>query len=114
MTLSCVMVMPGAKSPFAARHASRPELPVPQVDIIISEWMGYFLLRESMFDSVIVARDQWLKPGGAMYPSHAQLHMAPLCSKMYAARMADYEEELNQWQARLACARAVSSSATDA
>ena len=77
-----------------------------QVDIIISEWMGYMLLRESMFDSVIVARDQWLAPGGAMYPSHAQLHMAPLCSKMYAARIADYEEELNQWQARLACARA--------
>uniref|UniRef100_A0A6T8DAZ0 Protein arginine N-methyltransferase domain-containing protein n=1 Tax=Prymnesium polylepis TaxID=72548 RepID=A0A6T8DAZ0_9EUKA len=69
-----------------------------KVDIIISEWMGYMLLRESMFDSVIVARDQWLAPGGAMYPSHAQLHMAPLCSKMYAARMADYEEELNQWQ----------------
>ena len=31
---------------------------LPQkVDIIISEWMGYFLLRESMFDSVIAARD---------------------------------------------------------
>ena len=27
------------------------ELPVPQVDIIISEWMGYFLLYESMLDS---------------------------------------------------------------
>ena len=44
------------------------ELP-EQVDVIISEWMGYFLLRESMFDSVIVARDRWLKPGGAMFPS---------------------------------------------
>ena len=56
-----------------------------QVDVIISEWMGYFLLRESMFDSVIVARDAWLKPGGAMFPSHAQLHMAPLCSKVSCA-----------------------------
>lgn len=37
-----------------------------QVDIIVSEWMGYFLLRESMLDSVIVARDKFLKPGGAM------------------------------------------------
>ena len=36
-----------------------------QVDIIISEWMGYFLLRESMFDSVIKARDKFLKPGRA-------------------------------------------------
>jgi hypothetical protein len=29
-----------------------------KVDIIISEWMGYFLLRESMLDSVLVARDR--------------------------------------------------------
>ena len=29
-----------------------------QVDIIISEWMGYMLLRESMLDSVIYARDK--------------------------------------------------------
>jgi hypothetical protein len=49
-----------------------------QVDIIISEWMGYFLLRESMLDSVLVARDKWLKPGGAMYPSHAAMYMAPI------------------------------------
>lgn len=41
------------------------ELP-EKVDIIISEWMGYFLLRESMLDSVLVARDKWLKPGGAL------------------------------------------------
>jgi hypothetical protein len=39
------------------------------VDVIISEWMGYFLLRESMFDSVICARDRWLKPDGVMYRS---------------------------------------------
>ena len=36
------------------------ELPVPKVDIIISEWMGYFLLYESMLDTVLVARDKWL------------------------------------------------------
>ena len=29
-----------------------------QVDVIISEWMGYFLLRESMLDSVLLARDK--------------------------------------------------------
>jgi protein arginine N-methyltransferase 1 len=27
-------------------------LPFPKVDIIISEWMGYFLLYESMLDTV--------------------------------------------------------------
>ena len=40
------------------------ELPVDKVDIIISEWMGYFLLYESMFDTVLYARDKWLTPEG--------------------------------------------------
>lgn len=32
------------------------ELPVDHVDIIVSEWMGYFLLYEKMLDSVLFAR----------------------------------------------------------
>lgn len=36
------------------------ELPVEKVDIIISEWMGYCLLYESMLDTVLFARDKWL------------------------------------------------------
>jgi len=48
------------------------------VDVIVSEWMGYFLLRESMLDSVLVARDRFLKPGGALFPSHATLFLAPV------------------------------------
>ena len=36
------------------------KLPVEKVDIIISEWMGYFLLYESMLDTVLYARDKWL------------------------------------------------------
>lgn len=35
-------------------------LPVAQVDIIISEWMGYFLLFENMLNTVLYARDKWL------------------------------------------------------
>lgn len=31
-------------------------LPVDKVDIIISEWMGYFLFYESMLDTVLYAR----------------------------------------------------------
>lgn len=49
-----------------------------EVDIIISEWMGYFLVYESMLDTVITARDKWLVDGGALYPSHAQIYVAPL------------------------------------
>ncbi|KAF8388847.1 hypothetical protein HHK36_025527 [Tetracentron sinense] len=36
------------------------ELPIAQVDIIISEWMGYFLLFENMLNTVLYARDKWL------------------------------------------------------
>jgi hypothetical protein len=59
------------RSPRAAAHAQvgdvieviqgtieTVELP-EKVDVIISEWMGYFLLRESMLDSVLIARDRW-------------------------------------------------------
>lgn len=53
-------------------------LPVPHVDIIVSEWMGYCLLYESMLDSVIYARDKYLAPDGLMVPSHATLRIAPL------------------------------------
>ncbi|KAI5678565.1 hypothetical protein M9H77_09515 [Catharanthus roseus] len=49
-----------------------------EVDVIISEWMGYMLLYESMLGSVIRARDRWLKPGGLILPSHATLYMAPV------------------------------------
>lgn len=40
--------------------------------------MGYFLLRESMLDSVVFARDKWLRPGGVMFPSHATMFVAPI------------------------------------
>mmetsp|Transcript_16207 Transcript_16207/g.18466 ORF Transcript_16207/g.18466 Transcript_16207/m.18466 type:complete len:473 (+) Transcript_16207:172-1590(+) len=49
------------------------------VDIIISEWMGYFLLRESMLDSLIYARDKFLRPKtGLMFPSHTTMFLAPI------------------------------------
>lgn len=51
---------------------------ITQVDIIISEWMGYALLYESMLDSVLVARDRFLRPGGVMAPSQCQMILA-LC-----------------------------------
>jgi len=50
------------------------ELPVEKVDIIISEWMGYFLYFESMLSSVIYARDKYLAPGGYLFPCHANLY----------------------------------------
>ncbi|KAI5665220.1 hypothetical protein M9H77_24543 [Catharanthus roseus] len=68
-----------------------------KVDIIISEWMGYFLLRESMFDSVICARDRWLKPDGIMYPSHARMWLAPIRTKLADQKMNDFDGALDDW-----------------
>ena len=52
------------------------ELPFPKVDIIVSEWMGYFLLYESMLDTVLYARDKYLVPGGLIFPDKATLFLA--------------------------------------
>ncbi len=48
------------------------------VDVIISEWMGYYLLHEGMLDSVLRARDLFLRPGGLMLPTSARVWVA-LC-----------------------------------
>lgn len=62
------------------------ELPFPKVDIIISEWMGYFLLYESMLDTVLYARDKYLAPGGLIFPDKATLFIAGI-------EDGDYKEE---------------------
>jgi hypothetical protein len=62
------------------------ELPIQQFDIIISEWMGYFLLYESMLDTVLLARDKYLKPGGLIFPDTAGMYIAAIEDQ-------DYKEE---------------------
>jgi protein arginine N-methyltransferase 1 len=54
------------------------ELPVPKVDVIISEWMGYFLLYESMVHTVIYARDKWLAEGGVIMPDQSRLFLCAI------------------------------------
>jgi type I protein arginine methyltransferase len=49
-----------------------------KVDIIISEWMGYFLLYESMLDTVLYARDSYLATGGKIFPDKATIFMAAI------------------------------------
>ncbi|XP_062235959.1 protein arginine N-methyltransferase 6 [Platichthys flesus] len=65
------------------------ELP-EQVDVIVSEWMGYALLHESMLNSVLYARDKWLKPGGLILPNRAELFIAPINDPVV-------EDRLNFW-----------------
>lgn len=66
------------------------------VDVIISEWMGYFLLYESMLNSVIQARDRWLKADGVMMPSSATLYLAPLSDEEYEDKISFWQDEVTE------------------
>lgn len=49
---------------------------ITHVDIIVSEWMGYFLLYESMLNTVLYARDKWLNPTeGIVFPDKAVMYL---------------------------------------
>lgn len=50
---------------------------IEKVDIIVSEWMGFYLVHEGMLDSVLFARDHFLKENGILYPSIAKLYATP-------------------------------------
>jgi type I protein arginine methyltransferase len=49
------------------------QIPPDGFDVLVSEWMGYCLLYESMLSSVLYARDHFLKPGGAILPDTATI-----------------------------------------
>jgi len=66
-------------------------LPVDKVDIIISEWMGYFLLYEAMLPSIIYARDKWLAPGGMIFPDKATMFMTAIEDQDYK------DDKINFW-----------------
>ncbi|XP_046662593.1 protein arginine N-methyltransferase 6 [Homalodisca vitripennis] len=48
-----------------------------KVDVMISEWMGFYLLHEGMLDSILAARDKHLKEGGKMFPYKCIIYSAP-------------------------------------
>lgn len=47
----------------------------PVVDVLVSEWMGYFLLFEGMLDSVIYARNKYLATDGIILPNACTISM---------------------------------------
>ncbi|KAF2262595.1 S-adenosyl-L-methionine-dependent methyltransferase [Lojkania enalia] len=67
------------------------KLPYDKVDIIISEWMGYFLLYESMLDTVLYARDKYLKKDGLIFPDKATIFLAGIEDGEYK------EEKIGFW-----------------
>lgn len=83
------------------------ELPVEKVDIIISEWMGYCLLYESMLDTVLYARDKWLVEGGILYPDRATLYITAIEDFEYK------EDKIDWWESvygfNMSCIKEVAS-----
>lgn len=51
------------------------EFPTDKVDVIVSEWMGYLLLFEGMLDSVIYARNNYLREGGVLLPNRCTISL---------------------------------------
>lgn len=75
-----IQVVPGK-----IEEVSLPE----KVDVIISEPMGYMLFNERMLETYLHAK-KWLRPGGMMYPTRGDLHIAPFTDAQL------YMEQLNK------------------
>lgn len=70
------------------------ELP-EEVDIIVSEPMGFFLVHERMLECYVCARKRFLKPGGKMFPTIGTMMMAPFTdNSIYQEQM----EKVQFWQ----------------
>ena len=108
--LSIFAAKAGAKQVFGIEFAditifkSKVEdvnLPVEKVDIIISEWMGYFLLYESMLDTVLYARDKWLNKDGYLLPDHATITLAGIEDMDYKSSKINFWD--NVWGVDMSC-----------
>jgi len=79
-------------------HGKLEDLELPDglthVDIILSEWMGYFLLYEGMLNTVINARDRWLAPDGLLFPDRASLYVVGIEDAEYKREKIDFWENV--------------------
>jgi len=65
------------------------------VDIIVSNFLGYFLLYEARLGEVLCARDKWLRPGGLLFPDRAKMQLALLEDGAYYQHHFEYYK--NVW-----------------
>ncbi|XP_065310570.1 protein arginine N-methyltransferase 3-like [Dermacentor albipictus] len=85
-------------------HGRVEELELPErVDVLVSEWMGYFLLFEGMLGSVLQARDRLLRPGGLMLPSRCQLFLVALSDTNIHRRMVSFWDDVEGF--KMTCMR---------
>eukprot|EP00008_Paramoeba_atlantica_P005296 CAMPEP_0201486908 /NCGR_PEP_ID=MMETSP0151_2-20130828/10938_1 /ASSEMBLY_ACC=CAM_ASM_000257 /TAXON_ID=200890 /ORGANISM="Paramoeba atlantica, Strain 621/1 / CCAP 1560/9" /LENGTH=332 /DNA_ID=CAMNT_0047871775 /DNA_START=137 /DNA_END=1135 /DNA_ORIENTATION=+ len=71
------------------------EITLPEkVDLIVSEWMGYFLLYESMMNSVLTARNRFGAEKVRILPDRATLYLAGIEDQHYWERKTTYWEDI--------------------
>jgi len=71
------------------------KIPKHGIDVIISEWMGYFLLYESVLDSIVAVRDHYLNttnPKATVWPNRVQLFAAAIDDR------AHYQRKVRHWK----------------
>ncbi|KAL4520136.1 hypothetical protein Ndes2437B_g04546 [Nannochloris sp. 'desiccata'] len=68
---------PEIGSKIKVLHGKVEETQLPEkVDVLVSEPMGTLLVNERMLESYIYARDNFLKPGGKLFPRIGRIHVA--------------------------------------
>ena len=67
-------------------------------DIIISEWMGYFLLFEGMLDSILYARNHFLNESGVLLPNKTSLSIAGISDQQIRNRFIDFWDNVYGFQ----------------
>jgi len=84
------------------------------VDLIVSEWMGHFLLFEAMLGPLLAVRDKFLKAGGVMIPREVTFHAGLVCDKYFYEELSFFRNnpyginfspiaESPFWQTELKC-----------
>ena len=76
----------GARVEVVAGRVEEVVLP-ERVDVIVSEPMGTCLFNERMCESLLVARDRFLAPGGRLFPALGRLHAAPFADEALVAEV---------------------------
>ena len=85
-----------AKSGASSRLGAGEALQPGSFDIIISEWMGYALVFECMMETVLKARDVWLRKDGKglVLPNTAEIYVQAMSDRKDWEAMVGYWEDV--------------------
>lgn len=86
-----VVAKNGFSSTITVMRTTHTELQLPdKVDVIVSEWMGFFMITEDMLSDLFYVRDRWLKPDGVVWPRCTQLWLQPYADAEWWSENIDY------------------------